>query len=863
MSLTAWLKRRVHRTSPRAARRPPCRFAVPRLEELEGRITPTGSITLTDAFVVNAHDLPVTPDIGEEVFIQANFTTQGLPSNASYRVSYSVDGVILETGPLTWGAGDPGTEFWYAYWGGWFASPGTHNVTVTIDPTTYGTTSRNFSFTPVSAPDLPQQFITPLGGTPFQTWGIVNYVDVDPRGGVLADYQGGPYTYDGHSGHDLTLANFGSMDAGVPDYAAADGTVVAVQDGNYDRNRAMATYPPANYVEIDHGNGWHTIYYHLRTDTILVHVGDTVVQGQVIGLAGSSGNSTAAHLHFEVQHNGDVVEPEYDPNTYWANPLPYQGSFSSVLDSGVTSSASAFLADFNVEERTPTANVFTQAAGQQIVVWFTSFTRNGDSATFRFHRPDGTDYTPLDYTFSPSMSRGGSWYISRTLPGNLDLGTWHVGIELNGTEMASDAFQVTAGGAAAARVTQGGPIVPNGRTTPVDFGTVAPGSTPPQRTFTVSNLGSTALTLSNLVLPSGFTLVGSFPSSIAVGGSATFTIQMATSSSGTDAGILSFNTNDPSAPSYSFDVKGVVSGGNTGEIHGQVFSDVDGDGIENGPEGGLAGWTVKLLNPADDSVLATTTTGFNGYYAFYNLAPGTYRVRETPPAGWTQSTPNPADVTVGTGDVLASPFGVGVYLPTHFTVSAPANATAGTAVTFTVTALDAFNHVAGGYTGTVHFTSADSQASKPADATLTYGIGTFSATLRTAGSQDITATDTGDGSITGSASVAVNPAAADHLIFLGQPTNSSAGQTITPAVMVAVVDQFGNLITGDNSDVVTLTIGANPSGGTLSGTLTVTVSAGIATFGDLSIDQIGDGYTLVAAVGGLTGAESNPFSITA
>jgi hypothetical protein len=80
--------------------------------------------------------------------------------------------------------------------------------------------------------------------------------------------------------------------------------------------------------------------------------------------------------------------------------------------------------------------------------------------------------------------------------------------------------------------------------------------------------------------------------------------------------------------------------------------------------------------------------------------------------------------------------------------------------------------------------------------------------------------------------------------------------------MVAVVDQFGDIVTSDDSDTVTVAIGNNPSGGTLSGTLTETVSHGIATFSDLSIDLIGDGYTLLATVDGLISAESNPFSIT-
>src|SRR5262249_14693382 len=124
-------------------------------------------------------------------------------------------------------------------------------------------------------------------------------------------------------------------------------------------------------------------------------------------------------------------------------------------------------------------------------------------------------------------------------------------------------------------------------------------------------------------------------------------------------------------------------------------------------------------------------------------------------------------------------------------------------------------------------------------------------------------TDMGASAITGSATVSVNPAAADHLLFLQQPTDTAAEQTISPAVMVAVVDQFGNVLTDENTDTVTLTIGTNPSGGTLSGTLTVTVVNGVATFSDLSIDLTGDGYTLHATIGGsMLDIDSDAFSIT-
>jgi hypothetical protein len=188
-----------------------------------------------------------------------------------------------------------------------------------------------------------------------------------------------------------------------------------------------------------------------------------------------------------------------------------------------------------------------------------------------------------------------------------------------------------------------------------------------------------------------------------------------------------------------------------------------------------------------------------------------------------------------------------------------------------VTAEDPFMQTAVGYTGTVHFGSTDGQAVLPGDYPFTGGDAgqhtfTGAVTLETAGNQIITATDTGTGSITGSGTVRVTPAAADHLLFLQRPTGTAAGQTISPAVMVAVVDQFGNIVTSDNSDTVTLSIGVDPSGGTatLSGTLTLTVVNGVATFSDLSIDMAGAGYTLHATVGGnLPDMDSDAFTVTA
>jgi hypothetical protein len=96
---------------------------------------------------------------------------------------------------------------------------------------------------------------------------------------------------------------------------------------------------------------------------------------------------------------------------------------------------------------------------------------------------------------------------------------------------------------------------------------------------------------------------------------------------------------------------------------------------------------------------------------------------------------------------------VGPGAATHFTLAAPESASLGIAFSFTVTARDQFDNVATGYGGTVHFTSSDPQATLPPDAPLANGTGTFSATFRTPGSQTITATDTVNGAITGSAAI--------------------------------------------------------------------------------------------------------------
>lgn len=98
--------------------------------------------------------------------------------------------------------------------------------------------------------------------------------------------------WSGHLGIDIAAA------PGAPVYAADSGVVVysAWIGGGY-----------GYMVMIDHSNGYHTLYAH--NSSLLARCGSAVSKGQVIALAGSTGNSTGSHLHFEIRYGGMFVNP--------------------------------------------------------------------------------------------------------------------------------------------------------------------------------------------------------------------------------------------------------------------------------------------------------------------------------------------------------------------------------------------------------------------------------------------------------------------------------------------------------------------------------------------------------------------------
>jgi alpha-tubulin suppressor-like RCC1 family protein len=170
---------------------------------------------------------------------------------------------------------------------------------------------------------------------------------------------------------------------------------------------------------------------------------------------------------------------------------------------------------------------------------------------------------------------------------------------------------------------------------------------------------------------------------------------------------------------------------------------------------------------------------------------------------------------------------------------------------FTPTALDANSNPVTG----VNFlwVSSNHNVATVNQSGLATGVGEGSATISAVGHGE-----------PGSATLGVNTpvgTVADRVVFTVDPTSNTAGEAF-PQAIEAVIQDAGGVIVSDARVAVTLSIGTNPGGGTLSGTVTVNSVNGVASFSGLSIDKVGAGYTLGAASGSLTPAVSAAFDIS-
>jgi len=262
-----------------------------------------------------------------------------------------------------------------------------------------------------------------------------------------------------------------------------------------------------------------------------------------------------------------------------------------------------------------------------------------------------------------------------------------------------------------------------------------------------------------------------------------------------------------------------------------------------------AGPTASAFAGNATAVTATATAGIANFTGVSFTTTGMYTLTASAP---------------GLAANLSTSFSVGPSAAKLVFIQGPLSTTAGNPFSSIIVAVedgsgnlvttDGSNvtlAIASGTGGTLTGTTVQSTLNSNGEATFN-GL-----QINKSGTYTLIATD-GSLASTTSGQITITPGLASKLVFVQQPGNTPQSAVITPAVTVAVEDQFGNIVTTDSSAVVLALGGAS---GVLSGTSMVNAVNGVATFNDLSIGSLGN-FTLQATDGGLALATSAGFAVT-
>lgn len=168
---------------------------------------------------------------------------------------------------------------------------------------------------------------------------------------------------------------------------------------------------------------------------------------------------------------------------------------------------------------------------------------------------------------------------------------------------------------------------------------------------------------------------------------------------------------------------------------------------------------------------------------------------------------------------------------------------------------------AGTPTGVVTFTDATTNAVLGTSPLGSNGVATLTVAGSTVQSHNINVQYSGDANFAPSAVINGNASNPAKLVFLAEPGNGQPGQPLTVQPIVAVEDIYGNTI-ANYTGVISLTLINNATGATLGGSVSVSVTNGLATFSNVSLDKVGNGYSLLAQSNSLTGL-STSFNVAA
>jgi murein DD-endopeptidase MepM/ murein hydrolase activator NlpD len=293
---------------------------------------------------------------------------------------------------------------------------------------------------------------------------ISGFVDQNQTSGTL-DYNCDARTYDGHTGTDVYTWPF-PWYLVENDYAeviaGADGVIIGKSDGfDDDHCFCIGTW---NAVYVQHSDGSIAWYGHMKKNSLTSKlVGETVTQGEFLGVVASSGCSTGPHLHFEVHDStGNVIDPytgvcnSLNSTTWWASQPGYR---EPTVNAVLTHDAEPIHGCPGINETPNMQNTF----GPGDLIYFATYYRdqlNSDLSTYRIRRPDGSVWNEWPHT-SPTTYNSSWWYWTNTLPTFGPFGTWSFEVEYNGQTIAHD-FLYTSGASIEENVqSQNITIVPN------------------------------------------------------------------------------------------------------------------------------------------------------------------------------------------------------------------------------------------------------------------------------------------------------------------------------------------------------------------------------------------------------------------